>query len=69
MFDLSVDPGETTPLTPNQMPPGLQQRFVDELKSILAEINAAPDTHQSVYKTGGFKAEACCNPLHASCAC
>ena len=69
VFDLDADPGETTPLTAAQMPPGLQDRFVAELRSILAEIKAAPDTHVSVYSGGGFKAEPCCNPEHPSCAC
>lgn len=69
VFDLDADPGETTPLAPEQMPPGLQQRFVQGLGAILAEINSAPDTHKSVYKNGGFPAEACCNTGHPSCAC
>ena len=69
IFDLEADPGETTPLTTAEMPPGLEGEFVAALQAILEEISAAPDTHKSDYASGGFPYEACCNPSHTSCMC
>ena len=64
IFDLLVDPGESTPVTV----PGLADAFDAALAALLSDVEGSFKT-QSDYSGGGRAFWPCCNATNPACAC